>query len=406
MTVTECLLWCVPAVVAVGVASLWFVVRRRNMHLWFSGYARARGNRVRSARATPIDVFLAICDHFEPEGNSADSATALALVDRWRHEYPRLFSEFRDTEDHPPQHTFFYPQEEYRPEYLDALASLCSAGYGDVEVHLHHDQDSAESLRQKLETFRDALYERHGLLRRDPVGGHVTYGFIHGNWALCNSRPDGRWCGVDNELDILRETGCYADFTMPSAPSDTQTRTVNSLYYAKNRPGHSKSHDVGVPARVGQTPLPDSLLMIQGPLMLDWDNRKWGLLPRIENSDLHADRPPTWRRMQHWLDASVTVEGRPDWRFVKLHTHGCKPGNIDCLLGEQTAAFHRDLQLRAAEDSKFRLHYVTAWEMAQLVHQAEQDKFSVDWDRLRSGNDDRHLTAAGTHPGTGAAFPV
>ena len=83
---------------------------------------------------------------------------------------------------------------------------------------------------------------------------------------------------------------------------------------------------------------------------------------------------------------------------MKLHTHGCKPGNIDCLLGEQTAEFHRGLQLRAAEDPDFRLHYVTAWDMARLVHQAEQQQFRIDWDSLHSKTDERHLAAAGAHP--------
>ena len=52
------------------------------------------------------------------------------------------------------------------------------------------------------------LHERHGLLRAGPETGKIIYSFIHGNWALDNSRPDGRWCGVDNEIDILVETGC------------------------------------------------------------------------------------------------------------------------------------------------------------------------------------------------------
>ncbi|MFC1831685.1 hypothetical protein ACFL0S_06655 [Thermodesulfobacteriota bacterium] len=37
-----------------------------------------------------------------------------------------------------------------------------------------------------------------------------------------NLRPPGRWCGVNNEIDILHEMGCYADFTLLSVPSDTQ----------------------------------------------------------------------------------------------------------------------------------------------------------------------------------------
>src|SRR5690606_38978244 len=104
------------------------------------------------------------------------------------------------------------------------------------------DGDTAESLEQKLVEFRDALHQQHGLLRRNDRTGQIEYGFIHGNWALCNSRPDRLLCGVDQELTVLLKTGCYADFTMPSAPSNTQTRTINSIYYAQDRPGRCKSH--------------------------------------------------------------------------------------------------------------------------------------------------------------------
>ena len=389
MSVFEILVWtsCIAAIL--GMLGCWLVIRRRNMHLWMTSYVRNPRRGDLCSESSGVDVFLAVCDHFEPEGNAADQAAALQLVERWHTEYPRLFDGFRDAEGQCPQHTFFFPQEEYRPEYLDSLAALCARGYGDVDVHLHHDRDSADALRHKLMSFRDTLWARHGLLRRDPVLGHVTYGFIHGNWALCNSRPDGRWCGVDNELEILLETGCYADFTMPSAPSDTQTRIINSLYYAQDRPGVSKSHDVGIRARVGQTPPDNSLLMVQGPLGLDWQQRKWGLLPRIENADLHGGRPASWSRMQQWLQANVCVDGRPDWLFVKLHTHGCKAENIDSLLGQPTVEFHRALQDYARQNPSFRLHYVTAWEMAQCVHQAEQGRTRVDWDILRSNQDAR-----------------
>ena len=80
--------------------------------------------------------------------------------------------------------------------------------------------------------FKELLADRHGLLARRRDTGELPYGFIHGNWALDNSRPDGRCCGVNNELAILRETGCYADFTLPSAPSPAQTAKINSIYYA------------------------------------------------------------------------------------------------------------------------------------------------------------------------------
>lgn len=367
------------AAVAAGSLAVWAAVRHRQMHRWLPEYLfPARWQPPVTLDRAPVDVFIAVCDHFEPEVGRPGRRTACERVDRWHEAYPRLFSRFRDSRGRPPQHTFFFPADEYAAEYVDPLADLCARGFGDVDIHLHHDHDTAEGLREKLETFKGTLADQHGLLRRDPQTGEVVYGFIHGNWALCNSRPDGRWCGVAEEIPILLETGCYADFTMPSAPSDTQTRTINSIYYACDRPGRTKSHDRGIPARVGAAPPANSLLMIQGPLGLNWRDRKWGILPRIENGDLHAPNPPTWPRMLDWLKAGVRVQGQPNWVFVKLHTHGCKPGNIDLWLGDRVQQFHAELAGQAAANPLFRYHYVTAWEMAQLVHSAEQKSVSQE----------------------------
>ena len=76
-------------------------------------------------------------------------------------------------------------------------------------------------------------------------------------------------------------------------------------------------------------------------------------------------------RLQHWLKAGVHVRGQPNWVFVKLHTHGCNTPNMNAWLGDEMLQFHRDLRAMASADPQFRYHYVTAWEMAQLVHQAE-----------------------------------
>ena len=271
-----------------------------------------------------------------------------------------------------PQHTFFFPEDEYRPEYLDELRRLVDRGCGDVDIHLHHEADTPDGFQEKLERFRDALAGDHGLLRRDPLTDRIVYGFIHGNWALCNSRPDGKCCGVDHELPILLDTGCYAEFTYPSAPSNTQPRTINSIYYARDMPGRRKSHDTGPRARVGKSPPPDHLLMVQGPLGLDWTSRKLGVVPSIENADLTGRRPPTLTRFEHWLRTGVHVAGRPNWVFLKLHTHGCKDSNIDMLLGEPMQTFHADLTAWTERNPRCRYHYVTAWEMAQLVHEAER----------------------------------
>jgi hypothetical protein len=280
------------------------------------------------------------------------------------------FGSFCDSDGRPPRHTFFYALEMYDPEYLDALTDLCRAGYGEVEVHYHHDNDTAENLRATLLHVKALWAERHGLLSRDRVSGELAYGFIHGNWALDNSRPDGRCCGVNNELDILRETGCYADFTMPSVPDPTQTQKINSVYYAVDDPLRPKSHDCGID--VGTAPMPDKgLMMIQGPLVLNWRRRKWGVFPRIENGCIQAGQPPHIDRLRLWLKARVQVPRRPDWFFVKLHTHGTQESIQQLLLGEPMVRFHRALAELARQDSNFRYHYVTAREMYNLAKAAE-----------------------------------
>jgi hypothetical protein len=348
-------------------------VRARGFDQWVPAYLSPRESvPVMILDREPVDVFLAICDHYEPEWGNPSRDVALSRVHRWCDEYPRMFGGFQDVDGRAPRHSFFFPQDQYRPEYIDPLADLCHAGFGEFDIHLHHADDTPEGLEEKLSTFRDVLFHRHGVLRRDPATGDIVYGFIHGNWALCNSRRDRKWCGVDHEIPILLKTGCYADFTMPSAPSDTQTRTINSIYYASDMPGQCKSHDIGIHARVGLTPPDNSLLMIQGPLTFDFGRRKLGLLPRVENGDLQASHPPSLSRLQLWLNAGVMVQGKPNWRFIKLHTHGCKTGNIDMLLGERMRLFHQELAEMHAQQPNFRFHYVTAWEMAQLVHQAEK----------------------------------
>ena len=340
------------------------IIRHRHMQYWLPAYFGQlwRGRRV--PRGGPVELILCIADHYEPKGGGASPEVARARVRAWVEDYPRLLGGFRDSDGRPPRHTFFYPAEEYEPEYLDALAGLCRAGFGEVEVHLHHDGDTSANLRRTLRDFTQTLADRHGLLARDPATGAPVFAFIHGNWALDNSRPDGRWCGVNDELDVLIAAGCYADLTMPSAPSPTQTRTINGLYYAVDDPARPKSHDRGTPVGAGPRP-PGALLMVQGPLTLDWRHR------RVENGCLQASQPPRIDRLAAWLAAGVGVPSRPDWRFVKLHTHGATEANRASLLGPPGVAFHRALAERAAADPGFRFHYVTAREMVNLAHAAE-----------------------------------
>ena len=102
-----------------------YALRKRNMHLWMGAYYFSSRQKAKTLDCgEPVHVFIAVCDHYEPEWGKPSKAASVAKVQRWVDEYPRLFDQFRDSSGRPPQHTCFYPQDEYQPEYLDLLAEL------------------------------------------------------------------------------------------------------------------------------------------------------------------------------------------------------------------------------------------------------------------------------------------
>ncbi len=357
----------VTVLVAGAAAAIALEYRRKNMHLWLRTYWRRRTPTV---GAGPVHVMFSFVDHYEPQWGRPTYDVEVKRVEQWRTGYRDMASRHRDADGVHPQHTFYYPEEEYRPEHLDAIAELCRAGFGEIEVHLHHDHDTDAGLREKINRFVKVLHERHGALPVDRTTGKPVFAFIHGNWCLDNSRADGRWCGVNNELAVLGDLGCYADFTLPSAPSDTQTRKINSIYYAKDDPLRPKSHNDGVDVRVGGTRSGD-LLIIQGPLALNWKNRRWGLVPRIENSDVRAAYPPTDDRVDLWVKQHIHVEGRPEWVFVKVHTHGTQDRDIPALLGRPVEQMFERLESKYNDGQRYVLHYVNSRELFNIVKAAE-----------------------------------
>ena len=296
-------------------------------------------------------------DHFEPYWNNGSKEVASKRIKSWIEEYTRMAKRHKDSGGNFPKHTFFYPEEEYREEYLCKLSQLCKDGYGEVEIHLHHDHDTAEGLKRKVEDYKGKL-DKHGLLSKDNSGS-IKYGFIHGNWALDNSRVDGKKCGVNNELGALKETGCYADFTLPSAPDETQTKKINSIYYAEDNPDMPKSHNTGIDVEVGRKPSGD-LMIIQGPLTLNWKRRKLGIFPRVENGEVSLDNPPTPDRIDLWIKQHIHVKGRPEWIFVKVYTHGTQQTKGNSFFANELDRMFAYLEKTYNEGKSYKLHYMTA----------------------------------------------
>jgi len=332
----------------------------RNAHLWLPGYVAARARR--RDRRPPRRMWLAIADHFEPLWNKADLPTARERVARWRRAWPEIAARHRDATGRPPQYTFFYPQEEYRPELLEPLAEMTRAGIADVDVHIHHDGEGEQDFLDRMSGFLEALTGRHALLRRHE--GRTVFGFIHGNWALDNARPDGRWCGLDNELTLLRDLGCYADFTLPCVPDPSQAGPVNTIYWATDDPSRPRSHAKGVPLD-GNGSAKGDLLMIPGPLGLDWTGRRpWK--PRIDTGELGANARPARHRARLWMEVAPRLG---DDVFVKLFAHGAQERHSETLLGGDLDRLFDDVHDACAERG-VALRYATAWGLRQAVLQA------------------------------------
>ena len=231
-------------------------------------------------------------------------------------------------------------------------------------VAVFNEENLAGMLAESKEQFRE-----HGLLSVDELD-QTRYAFIHGNWALGNSHPDGLHCGVDNEIQVLIDWGCIGDFTMPSAPNHCQVETINAIYYAEGSE-EPRAHNEGPRVKAGEDQLDNSLLMVQGPLALNKESKKFGFLPRLENGDLTAANPPNLERLKLWTSQGICVEGREDWVVVKLHTHGALPENTDALLGDPMREFAEDLGRFLQENPNWTANFVTARQLVNIVKAAE-----------------------------------
>jgi len=351
-----------------------FVLYRRRLYIWLPDYLYRKWlRRERVPPGIPCHVLFLFVDHFEPHVGQVDDDTAIRRLEEWIEHYPRLAARHRDADGYPPKHTFFYPYDELSEKELGKLASLCAGGWGEIELQLHHRDDTPETLSAKLQ---DAIriFSQYGALVSS-LSGHPAFGFIHGNWALDNGRQEGErnFCGVNNELTLLREAGCFADFTMPSQGL-AQTRKVNSIYYAIDDPKRPKSHDTGTDARVGQKASDRAFLLVQGPLGFNWRQRRFGILPAIEDSSITQINPPTPDRIDLWVKTGIHVRGRPEWIFVKVHTHGTSPADLPAVLGEPADALYTCLETRYNDGTRYCLHYVTAREVYNIIRAAEAGK--------------------------------
>jgi hypothetical protein len=212
------------------------------------------------------------------------------------------------------------------------------------------------------------LFAQHGALITCEEKPKLTYGFIHGMFALDNSSP--KHCGVNNELQILKRTGCYADFTFPTTSRRCQPKKINSIYYATDDPDKPKSYNTGVDVRKGMTGKGD-LMIIQGALIINLRHWPNGLYPYLDTGIITYDILPVKQRIDLWIKKGVYIKGKPEWIFVKVYSHGTQEKTRDILLGEPIENMHAYLLEKYNDGVKYQLHYVTAREAYNIIKAAE-----------------------------------
>jgi len=350
--------------------------RRRGITYWFPGdLLRSISLFFTQRPQGTVHIMFAFVDHFEPGNRNAPPDLQASRVDAWCTGYPPLADRHRDSDGISPQHTFFFPPHYDKQGHLEKLTSLCSAGYGEIELHLHHDRqepwpDDEESLRRKIEECVES-FSRCGVFCLPD--GRCVYGFIHGDWALANSLAGGEHCGVNDEITILQQTGCYADFTFPVS-NEAQPGRANSLFYGGSCRERPKGFDsIADPVEVGKTP-GKGLLIVQGVIGFRWRSRTHRFTPSIEQANISKADYTFAERIDYWIQKRIHVPGRPEWIFVKVHTHGAREEDREVLLGETADAMYSHLETAYNDGERYKLHYVSARETYNIIKAAEDGK--------------------------------
>jgi len=310
----------------------------------------------------PKHILFAFTDHFEPH----DQET----MDRWIKTYPAMADQHSDADGRKPQHSFFWffshSDINEKKSFLKQVSRLVYEGYGEIELHMHHGNDTEETFLKQMNEAIDLSHEVGAMITQE-TRPRSTFGFIHGMWALDNSRGPGD-CGINNELILLRRLGCYADFTNPSWGA-MHPKIVNHFYYATDDPQKPKSYDTGTLMEVGKPGVGD-LFMFTGQSIA----RFKGLKFEYDHGEIDKDNLPTPERIDRWVKKAVHIKGRPEWIFIKVFAHSAIAADHEAVLGQWRQKMHDYMGKKYNDGTHYVLHYVTAREAYNIAKAAESGK--------------------------------
>lgn len=345
-------------------------LNKRGLQYWLPSYlANTMFSFDEPASNGPVHIMFCFVDHYEPTAKDGGNLGPEARVHEWVDRYPKMAQQHKDADGNHPQHGWFYPPHQDH-KFLKDLVGLCHARLGEIEMHLHHNHmppfpDTSSTLKAKILKCIDD-YSKLGIFCLPD--GSRKFAFIHGDWSLDNARGS-RFCGVNDEITILQECGCFADLTFPSL-GEAQPKMINAIYYCHDDPNRPKSYNTGMLLRA-DTASQSGLLMIPGIIGMRWKSRTHAWVPSIEASNIDISDKPFKERVDYWVRNAVRIPGRPNWRFIKIHTHGARDIDFDCFFGERAHDMHGYLESRYNDGNNYRLHYVTAREIYNICKAAE-----------------------------------
>jgi hypothetical protein len=359
----KCSAWLFPLIASLifGFGSAWgiYKVVRWRAAIWMADYLLSSPEPYKSGTR---DVLFCFVDHFEPDGiwSSAEKLPLPRRIRRmrnWESSYAAAVDSHLDSDGRSPQHTWFFPIQHSTSPVTEILSQWPRKGWGEIEYHLHHGRKwDANQVHQQIVEDLSRLRSL----------GACTHGFafVHGRFAL--AAGDLAECLVTNELDLLKETGCYADFSFPNLYTPAQPSQVNSIFYARST-GKAKPHNRGPEVQFSNSIPDDGLMLIQGAMWMGFTKSVF------DDSNLSLEQIPDPSRIDHWLASHVHVKGQANWIFFIVHSHSASENAQKMLWGGNMQHLWSALESRFKK-APWRLHYVSAREAYNIVKAAQAGK--------------------------------
>lgn len=346
-------------------------------------------------------------DHFEPGSCSLDICNERLKI--WTNDlkklkikpslfvFPSLLMDYRDGK-------IITRPSSLTPTIIKYLKPMENNG-ADINLHIHHERWTTSSvttepwitlLREKKVTDEQMLITHIIDVKKvfEDVGIDMTsWGFVHGMWGL--NASDTRVCNIENEIIILKEYGCFGDFTFP-AGRPRCTPDMSGIFSVPNRIG-KKIYNAGFKLKKGK-----NILQEQKNFLIFYPTESYfyisldGLLINRGKSAYYYGsilKPDTFGEngktigalcpedsleiIQEWILSSMIIDRT---LIIKTHSHSMSNmfWDFDDKMENQSPLFQvnhverMDMLDKAIDERHIGMHYLTARQLNAFCIQIDK----------------------------------